>query len=152
MLNTAIVEKLKTKALVVHAGTFTGEKTFTNFAALLPSAKVFSANFMHIRGSPGMRSGQFASIFSPKCYIFTNSRKFSPANVSGHAFIECMYSAASECEDGQVRLVDGLYESGGRVEVCFDQQYGTVCDRGFDGLDATVICRQLGFSDGADGK
>ena len=56
-------------------------KTFTNFAALLPSAKFFSINFVHMHGSAGIHSGQFANIFSAKCYIFTNSQKFSPAKV-----------------------------------------------------------------------
>lgn len=48
--------------------------------------------------------------------------------------------------NGQLRLIGGSAASEGRVEVCVDQQWGTVCDNGFSNTDAGVVCGQLGFS------
>ena len=51
----------------------------------------------------------------------------------------------SLCTDGDVRLVDGNSNSEGRVEVCVNSAWGTVCDYNWETQDANVICKQLGF-------
>ena len=33
----------------------------------------------------------------------------------------------------------------GRVEVCFNNAWGTICDSGFSTSDAEVVCQALGF-------
>ena len=50
------------------------------------------------------------------------------------------------CTHGEVRLNGGLNLLEGRVEVCVNNTWGTVCDDGWDVYGARVLCRQLGFS------
>ena len=44
---------------------------------------------------------------------------------------------------GNIRLVGGANSSEGRVEICLNNQWGTVCDQMWDDADARVVCRQL---------
>ena len=49
------------------------------------------------------------------------------------------------CVTGAVRLVGGSNAREGRVEICNNNQWGTVCDDSWSPFDAVVTCRQLGF-------
>ena len=76
-----------------------------------------------------------------------------------------IFTASSACVSGSVRLLVGMgtsfYRSEanypanffisnqlsrGRVEVCIGGQYGAVCNTGWGNTDASVVCKQLGFS------
>lgn len=55
------------------------------------------------------------------------------------------YLLATVCNHGDVRLSRGLTRFDGLVEICNDNQWGTVCDDEWDFIDANVVCGQLGF-------
>ena len=62
-------------------------------------------------------------------------------------FAFCFFSG---CANGDVLLVNGSVPSEGRVEICHDNIYGTVCDDRWDKLDAQVICAQAGFASNSE--
>uniref|UniRef100_A0A1X7U110 Deleted in malignant brain tumors 1 protein n=1 Tax=Amphimedon queenslandica TaxID=400682 RepID=A0A1X7U110_AMPQE len=67
----------------------------------------------------------------------------SPCSYSYHAGVICQ----APCNEGDVQLQgDRRYNSFGRVEVCNGDTWGTICDDYWDNSDASVICKQLGFS------
>ena len=52
-----------------------------------------------------------------------------------------------DCNHGDIRLEGTSNLQSGRVELCYDGVWGTVCSRGHWGRpEAEVICRQLGYS------
>lgn len=50
------------------------------------------------------------------------------------------------CTEEDVRLVEGRSVFEGRVEVCYNNAWSTVCDNGWGNDDARVVCTELGFT------
>ena len=51
------------------------------------------------------------------------------------------------CVTGDVRLQDGPNVREGRLEVCINNAWGTVCNVQFGVREAAVVCTQMNFSD-----
>ncbi len=57
--------------------------------------------------------------------------------------LSAITTISSNCTDGELRLVDGTNPLEGRVEICINNAWGTVCDNVFTGDDADVVCEQI---------
>ena len=53
---------------------------------------------------------------------------------------------SAPCISGHLQLGGGNIANEGRVEICINSAWGTVCDNSWGSTDATVVCRQLGYS------
>ena len=47
--------------------------------------------------------------------------------------------------ENDIRLVDGVTPADGRVEICLNGYWGTLCQEHWGYKEARVVCRQLGY-------
>ena len=82
---------------------------------------------------------QLAWILSSLCTSLLNVQR-----VLGKSF--SLKPSLALCQNGDIRLGGGRHPNEGRVEFCYNNEWGTVCDDLWSNIDGNVVCRQLGFS------
>ena len=80
-----------------------------------------------------------------ECPISYLSPAISSAN---DAAVVCQAQSTvfNNCSNGDIRLVNGTNQLEGRLEICINKVWGTVCSQGFTADDAEVVCSQFNFS------
>ena len=107
--------------------------------------------------------GSESTLFECLHYVFHDCSHYEDAGVTCHQrmYIQIImplgtiFSTAFPlhlglCGDGAVRLVGsggviGTNVRKGRIELCINETWGTVCDQSWSREDAKVVCGQLGF-------
>ena len=64
--------------------------------------------------------------------------------------IAAMSIQNNHCSDYDIKLVDGPSANEGKLLICINRVWGTLCNDNINSTDAAVICRQLGYR--AEGK
>ncbi len=94
----------------------------------------------------------FGEIWLDQVECFGNESRLIDCRASTLGIHDCTHSedagvrcSADNCTQGAIRLQGGT-STQGRVEICNNNVWGTVCDDEWEDVDAQVVCRQLGFS------
>ena len=58
------------------------------------------------------------------------------------------YFSATSPSPGSIRLVNGISTNEGRIEIYYQDSWGTVCDDEWTIQNGHVACRQLGYTEG----
>ena len=82
-------------------------------------------------------------------YQYSLVPRFRPIRVQYYiqSTLHHIVPVEEQCLTGDVRLVNGS-KTAGRLEVCFNGVWGTVCRFGWTVQATTVVCKQLGFNSG----
>jgi hypothetical protein len=152
--------------ICVHGvwGTICEGESWNNSAASVACHQLGFSRFGALDGDVALADESTVTMYEVTCSGYEDSlascgHSFSPSPASeslgcDNAFVICqdIGTENGSCTTGEVRLVDVegiITENEGRVEICLNNAWGTVCNYLFDNLEADVVCRQLGIAEGA---
>ncbi|XP_072171853.1 scavenger receptor cysteine-rich domain-containing group B protein-like [Diadema setosum] len=106
---------------------------------------VIDSNVYHGSGSGAIHLDEVACLGSESSLADCTHQGWGSYSYCGHTQDIGVRCSLTE-DEGNVRLVDGSSSLEGRVEIYYNNAWGTVCNDQWDFTDAQVVCRQLGFA------
>ena len=103
--------------------------------------------------APVVRPACFSATVTQYCLVAVHTQRMLESSVKVLHAIDYLRTAlatslslSAPCTNGQLRLVGGYVLNEGRVEICLNNEWGTICDDNWDTSDANIACGLLGFS------
>ncbi len=114
---------------------------FSPYGAISVGKQFYSEDHLNVVMSTVQCDGQELSLNS--CNSSQSPSCVTTRNDAG-VVCQAIETLPSNCTTGSIRLVDGSNELEGRVEVCINNAWGTVCDNTFSEDEAEIICNVTG--------
>ena len=109
-------------------------------------ALAVKVNFLHVLAArPFLATVAMMTMLASGVKVSTFDQIYSFVSLVSCWKLYRSFNIAAPCSNGDIRLVGGSIPNEGRVEICIDSAWGTVCDDSWGTSDAMVVCNQLGY-------
>ena len=115
------------------------------------SAALAHLSYVHCSGNENMlsqcRSGRLYYYQYRYCYDKAGAICNSKWIINETFLFRVIITVTSEpeCNETDIRLVNGAAANEGRVEICHSGLWRSICDNDWRVADSLVVCRQLGY-------
>ncbi|KAI3382286.1 hypothetical protein SNEBB_011380 [Seison nebaliae] len=89
----------------------------------------------------------FILLFHIFCWLDCAKNKTSSISIRRSKFGNSLKKILTSATENSLRLVDGVTEYEGNVEIFHDSEWRYICDDNWSFVEARVVCRHLGFVD-----
>ncbi|XP_019855132.1 PREDICTED: scavenger receptor cysteine-rich domain superfamily protein-like [Amphimedon queenslandica] len=106
-------------------------------------SNTFTEGYLHMHFTKLNCSGSEESIFN--CSYNELSNYYCSRYRDASVICQLNNVQYSNCTTGNIRLTGGSNQFEGRVELCVNGVWGSVCDNSWDSTEASTVCKQLGY-------
>ena len=133
--------------------TLTATASITDVVGGLPASLEYGYQWLRVDGTaerriPGADTASYTVTEDDAGRAFKVAVSFRNGAGHVHTLTSAATATVGDCLDDTIRLVRGETPSAGSVEVCAGGVFRATCDHRWDGHDAGVACREVGYAGG----